>query len=262
MIRVASPSCPDRRVAFTLIELLVVIMIVALLIGILLPALAAARASARQTQCLSQVRQISTAVASSTADHKGRLPELRVMTSATEYVTWRHLFAENGYIPAGPVWACPAHPDGPLSEEGYFDNGTLCAADTPATYALNGHLFWRREKLDDEAAILDEAIRRPSHTILLTETRWRFPDLRATNPHIAADLEDGGGVFGYWHFGKGGYGFFDGHAETIHLLDTGNPDCRWHEGADLDADPFQPQTAEELKPHAHPDWEFLVGDSY
>src|SRR5690242_21922832 len=59
---------------FTLVELLVVIGIIALLIGILMPALSKARESARQVQCLSNIRQLSTAVISFTAEHKGWMP--------------------------------------------------------------------------------------------------------------------------------------------------------------------------------------------
>jgi hypothetical protein len=97
--------------------------------------------------------------------------------------------------------------------------------------------------------------------VLVAETRAPFPDLRATNQIVASD--DGeGGLFGYWHRSQGVYAIADGHAELIGLLDTGNPDCRWHNGADLSDDPFQPQASEEVGAHAHPDWEFLVHPVY
>jgi hypothetical protein len=54
----------------------------------------------------------------------------------------------------------------------------------------------------------------------------------------------------------------DGHAEVINFLDTGSPDCRWHNGKDLNPDPNFPQPPEELRQHEHSDWQYLVAPVY
>jgi prepilin-type N-terminal cleavage/methylation domain-containing protein/prepilin-type processing-associated H-X9-DG protein len=62
------------RTAFTLIELLVVIAIIAILAAILFPVFAQAREKARQTSCVSNTRQIGTAVVMYTQDYDEMLP--------------------------------------------------------------------------------------------------------------------------------------------------------------------------------------------
>jgi len=63
-----------RKQGFTLIELLVVIAIIAILAAILFPVFAQARAKARQTQCVSNMRQIGTAVMMYLNDYDERFP--------------------------------------------------------------------------------------------------------------------------------------------------------------------------------------------
>ena len=62
------------KAAFTLIELLVVIAIIAVLAAILFPVFAQARDKARQAACLSNLKQVGTALAMYQQDYDERMP--------------------------------------------------------------------------------------------------------------------------------------------------------------------------------------------
>src|SRR5437588_3230448 len=64
----------ERSRGFTLIELLVVIAIIAILAAILFPVFAQAREKARAAACLSNTKQIATALAMYIQDYEERTP--------------------------------------------------------------------------------------------------------------------------------------------------------------------------------------------
>ena len=82
-----------RRSGFTLIELLVVIAIIAILAAILFPVFAQAREKARQSACLSNTRQIGTALSMYIQDYDEMTP------SAKTYGRWWTLASPGSWPP-------------------------------------------------------------------------------------------------------------------------------------------------------------------
>jgi len=103
----------DRaRKGFTLVELLVVIGIIAVLIAILFPAAGAVRRQGREMTCLSNVRQISSAVVAYTQENEGKTFRI---TGNVAGKYWHHVLAKYlgslNYVSSpsgGSVFLCPA----------------------------------------------------------------------------------------------------------------------------------------------------------
>jgi len=145
--------------AFTLIELLVVIAIIAILAAILFPVFAQAKEAAKKTQCLSNMKQIGTAMMMYLNDNEDVYPLAQRSPSMDEYsgtdytpVPWNYVvnpYVKNGdktatvntgkLEVAGGVWNCPSFPNqkqprqyginvhlaGDMSNYGYNDFGAL-----------------------------------------------------------------------------------------------------------------------------------------
>lgn len=120
------------RRGFTLVELLVVIAVIAVLVSILLPALSKAREAAKAVQCASNLKQLGIGLKLYAHDWDGKVPTWWTDASGTITPYPRFLSGTiecsnpvtnalvpvavgktRTYVPAGPVYGCPANNEYP-----------------------------------------------------------------------------------------------------------------------------------------------------
>ena len=127
--------------AFTLVEMLVVIAIIGILIALLLPALSSAKGRASRVACISNQKQIATALLLyAQNDPEGRLPGTNSVTDLTNDVCvgYRLLIAE--YVGGSKsVYRCPTDTFMFVAMEGELQKVNLSSFVLYATsYGFNG----------------------------------------------------------------------------------------------------------------------------
>ena len=239
---VSSPTgfTPRNCSAFTLIELLVVIAIIAILAAILFPVFAQAREKARSISCLSNEKQMGTAMLMYAQDYDESLPCWNMsffrgdppVPEETSADLWDALllpYVKNGHpdIVApdkhdySGVWHCPSATDGAK----YRSYGV------PYSFAF---IF---PSYDNRPGVKLAEIEAPARYVVVGETG---PDLTTTFPDGPNSNDGNGGLLDppylfvgyaiqynlptpyardrerpYRHNGGANYGFSDGHAKYV-----------------------------------------------
>ncbi|MBD3175293.1 MAG: prepilin-type N-terminal cleavage/methylation domain-containing protein [Armatimonadia bacterium] len=188
-----------RELGFTLIELLVVIAIIAILAAILFPVFAKAQDKAKQTSCLSNQRQIATALLSYAQDYDERLPH-----AAQGPESWR--WKVQPYIKNVDLFLCPAFekPQEPLWWHPVdWDNGIR------RSYA--GSFTWAWGPFNNRKLA---SYTRPSTSMLVLESREFYPDLGPWTLEWRAWFDRERGVI-LSHNGMTNFSFADGHVKAL-----------------------------------------------
>ncbi len=234
------------KIGFTLIEILVVIAIIAVLAALLFPVFSRAKEASKKTSCLSNIRQIGSAVSLYVNDADGRYPKTKRQSDhpevddadgALDEPYYGSFFAliypytgapgkvVNDDVSRQNLYACPTDSDA------FGASCSVIAPDAPAltSYLVNAFFVFGRGESD---------VDKPSSTILLTERRSSatqsfaaycddlyHPWFNSANPQAPNNdmASDGGAVATTRHSGLSNYAFADLHCKAMAWTQTFSP---------------------------------------
>ena len=269
-----------RRRAFTLIELLVVIAIIAILAAILFPVFAQARATARKAACMSNEKQIATAILMYFQDYDERTPRAVNNASTSPHLAIPITPAQIGdnafssgnaavgrpdgflyaYIKNDALWRCPQDPL-TYNAKTLNTNDSLGIANA-TSYHLSLYLTGSQVDGVNETTSGDgttiAAIPRVAETILA-----RDGDAN-DGTNIENNTAIGGALIGEQlytrhsdhtqairHSGKGNYIMLDGHVKTL------APDAVSPMATDDNPDKPCPGCPDQVNPNAQAFWNIV-----
>ena len=240
-------STPERNTnlknsAFTLIELLVVIAIIAILAAILFPVFAQAREKARETTCLSNMRQIGTAVRMYVQDYDETFPIFYAYNTQPAAGIDGHLGVEAELLPYTKnteIFKCPNDAGGPVPS-GYPSNVDYGGCSDLGQKSKSYHsCYGSSYRFTRGAFSTIDGVSRQNNVVCDASNSYCLPSGPLTDasfdrpaetrlmrdemlPWFGPDQDAGGAKYGYvpdyyrrWHARGGGFVFADGHAKYL-----------------------------------------------